>query len=468
MKKILLLSPPYVKDYMRNARCDFVSLSHSNWYPLWLGFAGALLEKNGYEVKLIDAPVYNLSHDETYEQIKSFAPDTIVVYLGRLSEDNDIAFAERLHDGLCKDIVFVGPYFSMDPKNTLSKTKYNFLGIQKEFEYPLLEYLNGDDYKNIKNFLYKQDDTVAANELRPYLKTEELDNIPFVSEFFYRHLDVRKYKVPSELYPYIDTMSGRGCAYGKCSFCLWVNTFIEGCRYNMRSINNIIDELEYIARNMKGVRAVMIQDDMLASKRARDIAEGILKRDIKIKWSCYMKPDKNVPYETFRAMKMSGCLNMHVGFESGDDEILRAVSKGNTVEDALIFSEKVHRAGLRIHGDFAIGFPGETKQTAQKTINLAKTINPYSAQFQIMIPFKGTPMYDYLKAKGWLDDNEMPSYPELSSTEIERTAKRAYMQFYFRFEYMLKILLHPFDYFFSRLDTFKAALPALFWKKWVR
>ena len=54
--KILLLSPPFVKHYMRNARCDFVSNSSTQWYPIWLGYCGALLEKKKYQVRLIDAP----------------------------------------------------------------------------------------------------------------------------------------------------------------------------------------------------------------------------------------------------------------------------------------------------------------------------------------------------------------------------------------------------------------------------
>jgi hypothetical protein len=96
MAKVVLLSPPYVQDYMRNARCDFVSLSHSSWYPIWLGEAGCYLEMKGHKTLLLDAQVQGLSHQETLEKIKNFKPDLVAVYTGRLSEDNDIEFADKI------------------------------------------------------------------------------------------------------------------------------------------------------------------------------------------------------------------------------------------------------------------------------------------------------------------------------------------------------------------------------------
>jgi hypothetical protein len=96
MAKVVLLSPPYVQDYMRNARCDFVSLSHSSWYPIWRGEAGCYLEMKGHKTLLLDAQVQGLSHQETLEKIKNFKPDLVAVYTGRLSEDNDIEFADKI------------------------------------------------------------------------------------------------------------------------------------------------------------------------------------------------------------------------------------------------------------------------------------------------------------------------------------------------------------------------------------
>ena len=87
--KVLLLSPPFVKYYMRNARCDFVSNSSTQWYPIWLGYCGAFLEKGGFQVKVIDAPAAELSHEQVLQEYLDFKPDLLVIYTGKLSEEND-------------------------------------------------------------------------------------------------------------------------------------------------------------------------------------------------------------------------------------------------------------------------------------------------------------------------------------------------------------------------------------------
>jgi len=116
--KVLLLSPPYLPYYMRNARCDFVSLSGTQWYPILLGYCGAWLEKCGHEVRFIDAPTYHLDRSETMRLAEEFRPDWLVVYTGRLSEDTDIEISEALTRalrcrtgcGAVKEILYFTPY----------------------------------------------------------------------------------------------------------------------------------------------------------------------------------------------------------------------------------------------------------------------------------------------------------------------------------------------------------------------
>ena len=110
--RIALLSPPYLANYMRNARCDFVSLSATQWYPLWLGYAGAWLEKCGHEVTLIDAPSAHLDYEATKRLVMDWHPDMLVVYPGQRSRINDIEIADRLTEQANCIGVLVGPYFT--------------------------------------------------------------------------------------------------------------------------------------------------------------------------------------------------------------------------------------------------------------------------------------------------------------------------------------------------------------------
>ncbi|MCH7839419.1 MAG: cobalamin-dependent protein, partial [Planctomycetes bacterium] len=160
--RIALLSPPYVTNYMRNARCDFVSLSATQWYPLWLGYAGAWLEKCGHEVTLIDAPSAHLDYEATERVVTDWRPDMLVVYPGQRSRISDIEIADRLTEETNCIGVLVGPYFTPRATESLQSSRAVSYGIQREFDHPLAELADGVAPSNIKNLLYRDGDRIVV------------------------------------------------------------------------------------------------------------------------------------------------------------------------------------------------------------------------------------------------------------------------------------------------------------------
>jgi radical SAM superfamily enzyme YgiQ (UPF0313 family) len=170
-------------------------------------------------------------------------------------------------------------------------------------------------------------------------------------------------------------------------------------------------------------------------------------------------------------MRRSGCLNLHVGFESGDDAVLESIDKGSTVEQAKEFARHAHEAGLQIHGDFAMGHFGESHASMQRTIALAKEIDPHTAQFQIMIPFEGTKFMGQLREQGAMTEQGEPTYEKAggpSAEEIRSTAKQAYRRFYLSRAHLKKVLKNPREYLIPRLDQYRRAIPAVTWGRWVK
>jgi radical SAM superfamily enzyme YgiQ (UPF0313 family) len=163
-------------------------------------------------------------------------------------------------------------------------------------------------------------------------------------------------------------------------------------------------------------------------------------------------------------MKRAGCLNLHVGFESADDEVLKKIGKGLSKERMTRFVWDAKKAGLRIHGDFMVGLPGETKRSLYEMIDWACSMRPYTAQFQIFIPFKGTPIHYELTKKGYLINNAV-SYPYLSKEELEEISKLAYRKFYFNIHYFLQVLRNPYDLFFKKLTVVFKSFASVFWRK---
>jgi len=101
-----------------------------------------------------------------------------------------------------------------------------------------------------------------------------------------------------------------------------------------------------------------------------------------------------------------------------------------------------------------------------KTIRWACALNPHTAQFQLMIPFPGTPYYTYMNERGWLNEAGEPDMPQFSNAEIRAMAKKAYRAFYLSPRYAWRCLCHPYEHLFGRIKTISRAIPAMFWKRW--
>ncbi len=463
MMKVLLLSPPFVQDYMRNARCDYVSISDTQWPPIWLAYCGSFLEKNGHTVKLVDAPASKLNHDEAFRISSDFSPDLVVVYSSTKSMENDIDFSIRIKEAIGCKLVFAGPFVSLDPRSFLNASENIDYVIRGEFEHPVLEIAEGILEKDIRNLLWRDNGKIIENEVRPLLNTQQLDELPFVTEFYNKHLDMRNYRPPSELHPFVDLFTGRGCYWGQCTFCLWVHSFIPGSVYNRRSIDNVINEFEFVKEEMGDIREIFIQDDSLSKERAVELSNAILSKGLDVVWSCYTRGD--LDYDTLALMKKSGCRTVHVGYESSSDIVLKNIKKGVSAERMTRFTEDAKKAGLRVHGDFLLGLPGETRESVRDTIEWAKNLDPDTAQFSLINTYPNTPLHDYLSSKGFLKDNE-PSYPGLSNDDLRILARTAVREFYLSFRYARRCLMNPNEHIVSKIRTIWKVVPHMFWKKW--
>ena len=120
-----------------------------------------------------------------------------------------------------------------------------------------------------------------------------------------------------------------------------------------------------------------------------------------VTWSCNAKA--NVPRETLKVLKDNGLRLLLVGYESGNQQILHNIKKGMRIEVAKRFTKDCHELGIKIHGTFILGLPGETKETIEETIRFATEINPHTIQVSLAAPYPGTFLYKQAVENGWLD-----------------------------------------------------------------
>jgi len=440
--KVLLLNPPFVPEYIRSSRWAAISVSGSNWYPIYLAYSTGLLEKYGHKTKLVDGPVDKLSHEDVFKMANGFSPDISVLYISDKSLGNDIEVGEKINDLTGCSIILVGPWCSINPDEILKKSdKIDSLAIG-EFDYTVLELAEGKPEEEIAGLVWKNNGKVVHNPPRIPLTPEQINEFPFVTDVYRRHLNIQNYFQAPHLHPFVDLFTGRGCSWGKCTFCLWPHTINKGASYRTGDINRTIEELEFIKKELPFVKEVFIQDDTLPEWRAKELATAIIENNLDITWSCYTRADSKSNIETLKLMKKSGCRCLHVGYESSNPQMLKNIKKGTTPEMLEKFTEMTNKVGLVNHADFIIGLPGETEETINATVNWAKTLKVDSYQFTIPKPYPETPFHAWLEENGYLKDG-WANYPDLSSEEIEKWTKWALIQTNMNPRYLMRMMAKP-------------------------
>lgn len=367
----MLLNPPYHRSFIRSGRCTSLPISGSNWYPIFLAYAAGWLEKHGHTVKLIDALVAENSAEQLVKISQDFRPEMVAVYISDISLADDIKVGEEIKKLTGSYLVLVGPRCASDPLALLKMGKQTVDAVvRREFDDVLLDLADIKDKKTIAGLVWRNGKKIIANPERPFLTAQQLNQFPFVAKIYKDHLPIKKYYQASLLHPFVDLFTARGCSWNKCTFCLWPNTIYKGAAYRTRSIDNVVEELKFIKKELPEVKEVFFQDDMLPRIRATQLASAIIKAKIKLNWSGYVKADLN--YDTLKLMRKSGCRFLHVGYESADLTILKNINKGANPKTMKQFTDDAKRAGIKIHGDFIFGLPGETESTIRNTIAWAK------------------------------------------------------------------------------------------------
>jgi anaerobic magnesium-protoporphyrin IX monomethyl ester cyclase len=460
--KILALNPPFHPRFSRSQRSPAVIKSGVLYYPIWLAYATGVLEQDGFQVKLVDAPAAGYDLQLVLELVDDLQPNLVLIETSTPSIFNDLEVAKAIKSHLPQTfMLFVGPHVTALPEETLTHNLALDAVARGEYDYTVRDLArkleDGGDLDQVEGISYRSSDgTIVHNPDRELI--QDLDSLPFVSEVYKRHLRIDDYSYSIALYPQVTIVTGRGCPY-KCTFCLWPQT-ITGSQYRLRSISNVVDEFEFIARELPQVKDIFIEDDTFTidQERCISLAKTLLQRG---KNQCFTANSRaNVPYETLEWLNKAGLRLLCVGFESGDQEVLNAMRKGMKVEQFYRFREDARRAGVLIHGCFMAGNPGETRESLAKTMKLAKQLDPDTAQFYPLMVYPGTEAYELAQSNGtlttkdfqeWLTPdghhNTVISQPGLSASELVAWCDQARRSFYLRPHYILskawQILAQP-------------------------
>ena len=454
--KVYFLNPPFMPHFGRSARWQDTSRSGTLYYPIWLSYATALVETE-FKTRLVDAPAWAWNETDVHHDIRKHKPDLLVIDSSFPSLHNDVKVAEAIKQNFDINVVLVGPPAALLSSSILESDGVDFVA-RFEYDFTIKELAktlesNGNLGK-VLGISYKVNQQVVTTPNRDFTTSKELDEIPFVSKVYKKHLDIRDYFLGSSLYPEVQVFTGRGCT-SFCTFCSWPQTLM-GRKYRVRNIGNVLDELEWIQDNLD-VNEVFFEDDTftLDKNRVKEFTREYKRRGLDVTWACNARV--GLSYELMKEMKAANCRLIIVGYESGCNEILKKIKKGISVEQMKPFTANAKKAGLLVHGDFIIGLPGETKKTIGITKNLIKELKPDLLQVSVATPFPGTEFYEWSNKEGFLLTNKLDeyldseghqkaiiSYPWLSAEEITRNVDEILKGYYLSKSYILLALKQIF------------------------
>lgn len=433
-KKTLFLNPPSFEGFDGGASSRWPSTREieSYWYPVWLCYPAGMIEGS----RVLDAPPHGISIEQTVEIAKDY--ELLVLYTSSPGFEVDVKIAGMLKDANPRlEVAFVGPPVTIEPDRALNATKAIDFIVRREFDYQIANYANGTPLDRLPGVSFRKN---GVNVHTPEGgQIEALDELPWVTKIYKRDLDFRRYNVPFLLNPYLSFYTSRGCP-AQCTFCLWPQTH-SGHRWRLRSTQDVVNECRYVLENFPGLKEIFFDDDTFNYRKQRTIELCAELKKLNFTWSCTSRVTTD--YDTLKAMKEAGCRLLIVGYESGDEQILRNIKKGATIDMARRFTENAHKLGLVIHGDFIVGLPGETRDSIRRTIDFAKRLDTETIQVSIAHAYPGTEFYDFAKENalvniGAMSDeqgHQLPNviYPGiLDEAEMVEWVERFYGEYYFR------------------------------------
>jgi radical SAM superfamily enzyme YgiQ (UPF0313 family) len=372
--------------------------TYADWYrrpPLGLGYICSYLESHGLECRIFDAYFHGWSEKQLLSLVQSYEPDVV----GFTAMTHEIVTAARLAS-LIKEqqavpIVIGGCHATALPRRTMEEFPvfdYAIFGEGEQSFLSLTKSLSGNrmaDLSAVQGLVYRDvQGDIQVNEPRPYLSRDDLDALPYPAFHQFYSADGRALAGKGAYYA---IMTSRGCPY-RCAFCMQV----LGRKVRQRSAPSVLQEIEY-AIAAYGAHTVHFIDEIFLfdNAKTRAMLELMIAQNLpeRIQWHGRVRANLVNP-ELIALAKRAGCTALEMGVESGDEAILKAISKEITVRQVEEAVKIIKRAGIAVGTDYILGHPGETRQTMRKTINLAAKLNTDTIAVGLMVPYPGTRIYE--------------------------------------------------------------------------
>lgn len=415
---ILLISPKYDA---------FIVAPH-----LGLGYISAALKKAGHRVKVLDGVREKIEYDpKEWDYVGVTAMST---YFPQAIEE-----VKRAKQYGIKTVIG-GAHVIACPEQSLRDSGADFACLG-EGEITWTQLADGLDPRDVQGLMWFENGELTVSSPKSFYQNIDDFGMPDWEAIDPRTYPPAPHGMIARAFPLAPIITTRGCPY-KCTYCSAPIT--AGDKMRFRNPVAVVDEIEMLVKDY-GVREIQIEDDNFTLRRshAEAVCKELLKRKVQVLWSLPngVRIDK-LDRDLVRLMKESGCYLMALGIESANQRILDMVKKQLNKEIVKKTVCEVVDAGIEAWGFFMIGFPTETKEEIQNTINFALELPLTRAQFTKATPLPGTDIYalwmqKYSNGKSidWATFNYYEfcsDWSDVTAEELARMQKIGHMRFYLR------------------------------------
>jgi magnesium-protoporphyrin IX monomethyl ester (oxidative) cyclase len=391
--------------------------------PLGLAYIGAVLEKAGHKVEILDTialnwrtpiKIGNRVHlgqkwGDISDEIKRSKPDAVGISCPfSCQSDNAHKVAELVKEyDADVPVIMGGAHPSTLPKRVLQdqNVDYVVIGEGELTMLNLLKTLSTGAFNEIDGFAYREEGKTVINPKKRFIN--DIDSLPFPARHLLPMNEYFNAEAPHgpELMrkPYTSMITSRGCPFN-CVFCSIHN--IWGHKWRARSADNVVLEIEHLI-DVYQIREIHFEDDNLTldKRRMEKICDLILDRGLDVRWFtpngvAIWTLDKNL----LEKMKKSGCYKLCFGIESGCPQTLQFIKKPINLTRARQVIHWANDVGIWTHGFFVIGFPYETKEAIYETLRFAVESDLDFASFFIATPLPGTRLLEIVKKEGLIEN----------------------------------------------------------------
>jgi len=368
-------------------------------------YLGTILDNEGYDVRILNENILGREVDPF--EVKA---DVYCITALSISANRARVLASQLKETYPDSLVVMGGiHASLVPDEFVNVADHVVIGEADEI---IVDIVEG-----------KYDEKIIRGQ-----KLQDLESMPLVNYSLIEGLE----NVASA-----PIMTSRGCPFD-CSFCSVTQVF--GKKFRKQSAKRIVAEVENALSHFKH-RSVFFYDDNFTADRKRitEMCDLIIEKGIEITWAAQVRSDLAKDPELIDKMVEAGLTWVFIGFESINDETLKALHKSQTRADIEKAIKTLHEHGVSIHGMFMAGEDHDSPEKIEETVQFAIDNQIDTVQFMIITPLPGTRFYDGIVKSGRLLHQNWDYYngmfivfqpKNMSALTLSRAVEKAYRKFY--------------------------------------